>query len=155
MPQNNNPIYSRQGHIDSGANNNSGTVIGPSANTALDGSGANMFQIFQADTANGSYVQKIRIKAVGSPAATVLRVFICSNTGGSWTGGTTNTTTNTWLYDEISLPAITLSQTLQSPTFEINLGFALPPGYRLAVSFGTSTGAAGTGHSVTVIGGDY
>jgi hypothetical protein len=154
MAANNLPIYSAAPHIDSGANNNAGTVIGPSANTAQDGTGANMYQIFQAGT-NGSYIQKVRFKPVVSPAATVARIFINSNTVGSWTGGTTNTATNTWLLDELTLPIVTLSQTVQSNVIESNLNFALPGLYRLAVSFGTSCGGAGTGYSVVVIAGDY
>ena len=155
MAANTTPIYSIAAHIDSGANNNSGTVIGPSANTAQDGSGTNIYQVFQAGSNAGSYVQKIRFRAVGSPVATVARVFICSNTSGSFTAGTTNTTTNTWLYDEATLPAVTLSQIYQSAIVEIFLNLPLPTSYRLLVTFGTSTGSAGTGYSVVVAGGDY
>jgi hypothetical protein len=59
------------------------------------------------------------------------------------------------LYDEITLPANTLSQTAASSIFEIPMNFALDPNYLLYVTFGTSTGAAGTGYSIVVIAGDY
>lgn len=159
MAANTTPIYSLRGHIDSSSNNNSGTIVGPSANTAQDGSGSNIYQVFQAGT-EGSYVQKVRLRSVGSPAATVARFYICSATGaGAFTGGTTNTATNTWLIDETPLSAVTLSQTAASPFVEIPLGYVLPGGsgggYRLLVSFGTSTGSAGTGYQVTAFGGDY
>ncbi len=146
MPANTSPIFSITGDVSSVATNNSGLIVGPSANTALDGTGANIYKAFTAG-ANGSYVQKIRFRPVGSPAATVARVFISSST-------TTNAT-NTWLYDEITLPAVTQSQTAASSVFEIPLNFALPANYLLYVTFGTSTGSAGTGYSVVVIGGDY
>ena len=145
MPANTAPIYSIVGNVDSVASNNSGLVVGPTANTALDGTGT-MYKAFTAG-ANGSYIQKIRFRPVGSPAATVCRVFISSST-------TTNAT-NTWLYDEITLPVISLSQTAASSVFELPLNFAIEPNYLLYVTFGTSTGATGTGYSIVTIAGDY
>lgn len=145
MPANTSPIYSIVGATDSGAANNSGTVLGPTANTAQDGSGT-LYKIFTAG-ANGSYVQKVRFRPVGSPAATVARIFISSST--------TTSATATWLYDEITLPAVTVSQTAASSVFEMPLNFALDPNYLLYVTFGTTTGSAGTGYSIVVIAGDY
>jgi len=145
MAANTAPIYSIAGDVTSVAANNSGLVVGPTANTALDGSGT-LYKAFTAG-ANGSYVQKIRFRPVGSPAATVCRVFISSSTSTS--------ATNTWLYDEITLPAVTLSQTAASSVFELPLNFALPANYLLYVTFGTSTGSTGTGYSVVTIAGDY
>jgi hypothetical protein len=145
MPANTAPIYSIAGDVQSVAQNNTGLIVGPTANTALDGTGTN-YKLFTAG-ANGSYIQKIRFRPVGSPAATVCRVFVSSST-------TTNAT-NTWLYDEITLPAVTLSQTAASSVFELPLNFALNANYLLYVTFGTSTGSAGTGYSVVCIAGDY
>ena len=145
MPANTSPIFSIVGATDSVAANNTGLIVGPTANTALDGTGT-LYKAFTAGT-NGSYIQKIRFRPVGSPAATVCRVFISSST-------TTNAT-NTWLYDEITLPAVTLSQTAASSVFELPLNFAIDPSYLLYVTFGTSTGSAGTGYSVVTIAGDY
>jgi hypothetical protein len=145
MAANTSPIYSIAGDVNSVAANNSGLVVGPTANTALDGTGT-LYKAFTAG-ANGSYVQKIRFRPVGSPAATVCRVFISSSTSTS--------ATVTWLYDEITLPAVTLSQTAASSVFELPLNFALNASYLLYVTFGTSTGSAGTGYSVVTIAGDY
>lgn len=145
MPANTSPIYSIVGATDSTAANNSGTVSGPTANTAQDGSGT-LIKAFTAG-ANGSYVQKIRFRPVLSPAATVARVFISSSTSTS--------STNSWLYDEITLPAVTVSQTAASSVFELPLNIALDPSYLLYVTFGTSTGSAGTGYSIVTIAGDY
>lgn len=146
MPANMSPIYSITGDVQSVASNNSGLVVGPTANTALDGSGT-LYKLFTAG-ANGSYIQKIRFRPVGSPAATVCRVFISQS-------GTTSAT-NTWLYDEITLPLVTLSQTAATSVFELPMNFALPASpYSLWVTFGTSTGSAGTGYSVVCIAGDY
>lgn len=145
MPANTAPIYSIAGHTESVASNNTGLIVGPTANTALDGTGT-LYKLFTAGT-NGSYIQKVRFRPVGSPAATVCRIFISSST-------TTNAT-NTWLYDEITLSSVTLSQTAATSVLEIPMNFALPAGYLLYVTFGTSTGAAGTGYSVVAIAGDY
>ena len=145
MPANTSPIYSITGDIQSVAQNNSGLVVGPTANTALDGSGT-LYKLFTAG-ANGSYVQKVRFRPVGSPAATVCRIFVSSSTSTS--------ATNTWLYDEITLPAVTLSQTAASSVFELPINFALNANYLLYVTFGTSTGSAGTGYSVVCVAGDY
>ena len=145
MAANTAPIYSIVGATDSVAFNNTGLVVGPTANTAQDGTGT-LYKAFTAG-ANGSYVQKIRFRPVGSPAATVCRVFISTSTSTS--------ATNTWLYDEITLPAVTVSQTAASSVFELPLNFALDPNFLLYVTFGTSTGSAGTGYSVVTIAGDY
>jgi hypothetical protein len=145
MPANTAPIYSIAGRTDSVAANNSGLIVGPTANTAQDGTGT-LYKAFTAGS-NGSYLQKIRFRPVGSPAATVCRVFISSSTSTS--------ATVTWLFDEITLPAVTLTQTGATSIFELPLNFALPTSYLLYVTFGTSTGSAGTGYSVVTIAGDY
>ena len=143
------PIYTKVPDIQSGG----GAVIGPTANTAQDGTGSGITSVFQAG-ANGGYVQRLRFKAVGSPAATVARVFICNVTG-AFTPGTSNTSATAWFFDEITLPAVTLSQTAAQPPLDMMMNLALPPSYRLLVTFGTSTGSAGTGYFVTGIGGAY
>jgi hypothetical protein len=145
MPANTSPIYSIAGDVQSVAYNNSGLIVGPTANTALDGSGT-LYKLFTAG-ANGSYIQKVRFRPVGSPAATVCRIFISSST--------TTSATNTWLYDEITLPSTTLSQTAATSVFELPLNFALNASYLLYETFGTSTGSSGTGYSIVCIAGDY
>jgi hypothetical protein len=149
MAANTAPIFPRTPDVQLG-----GAVLGPSANTALDGTGANVYPVFQADPVEGSFLKKISLKAVGSPAATVCRVFVCSVTG-AFTAGTSNTAANSHLYDEIALPAITLSQTAQTGKFQVPLDIALPAGWRVFLTFGTSTGAAGTGYVIVSEGGKY
>lgn len=150
MPANIDPIYSRTADIQSGG----GAVIGPNANTAQDGTGSNITAVYQADPTNGGYLQRLRFRAAGSPVATVARIFICSVTG-AFTPGTSNTSANTWLWDEVTLPAVTLSQVAQSNPLELPMNLPMPPGYRILVAFGTSTGSAGTGWVVTAAAGKY
>lgn len=149
MAANTNLIYSRAPDVQLG-----GAVLGPSANTAQDGTGANTTSIFQADTTEGGWVDEIRLKPVGSPAATVARIFVCSVTG-AFTPGTSNTAANTSLFAEISLSAVTTSNTVAQNDVSIPIRKGLPAGYRLLITFGTSTGASGTGYAVTVFGGKY
>jgi hypothetical protein len=115
------------------------------ANTSKDLTSGTAYMAFHASTTNGGYVQRMRFRALGTNVATVARVFINN-------GGVTGTTDNNTLWDEISLPAVTLSETSALPTYELPLNFALPPGYKLFVTVGTAVAA---GYDVTVIGGKY
>jgi len=151
MPGNLDPIYSRVGDTQSGQNINSGTLLGQTANTAMDGTGT-LYPVFQADATNGGFLQKLTFQPIGTTtSATTVRVFISSITG-TWTG---NTAANTALFTDFSLPVITVSQTAAAPHFELPLNIALPPGYRVVISFGTSTGGATVGWSVFGVGGKY
>lgn len=151
MPANSDPIYSRAPDIQS-----PGSVVGPTANTAQDGtsSSTSMSQVGQMDATNGGFLKRIRFQAVGSPAASVARIFLCSVTG-AFTMGTNNTAANTFLVGEVQLPAVTLSQTAPSQPVDFVLNEAVPAGWRVLVSFGASTGAAGTGYEVTMFAGKY
>ena len=101
--------------------------------------------MFSADTTNGGYVQRIRFRPLGSNAATVARIWL--NNGDD----TTNSVNNS-LWDEISFPITTVSQTAAQATYELPLNFPLPPSYKLYVTLGTNVLA---GFDVTVIGGKY
>ena len=150
MVANVSPIFSRTWDIQLAA----AAIVGPSANTATDGTGANTYVVFQADATEGSFVYKVSFKAIASPAATVIRVFYCSATG-TFTAGTTNTVANTTMIAELATVAWTASNTAASPQYEIPIMMGLPAGTRLLVTFGTSTGAAGNGFNPLVIGGKY
>lgn len=115
------------------------------ANTAKDGTGT----VVTAYTAgaNGSLPLGINFRPIGTNIATVARIFI--------NNGSTNTSAaNNSLFDEITLPAVTLSETAAQPVFRWNPpdGFRLPNGYKLNVTIGTTVAA---GHAVTGFGNDY
>lgn len=149
MAANTNPIFGRSPDVQL-----AGAVIGPSANTSQDGTGANTTSIFQADTTEGGFVDEIRMKPVGSPAATVARVFVCTVTG-AFTPGTSNTAANTAMIAEISLASVSSSNSAAQSDIAIPIRKALPAGYRLLMTFGTSTGASGTGYAVTTFATKY
>lgn len=138
MPANTSPIFSAFGDIEWG------TSVLTTQNTAKDGTGT-VLTCFSADSTNGGFVQRIRFRSAGTNIATVARVFI--------NNGLTNATpANNILYDEITLAATTLSEVAALPVYELPLNFALPPGFRLNVTLGTTVAA---GYYVSVIGGRY
>ena len=131
------PIYSSTGDTQW-----IGSVL--TANTTKDLTAGTAYLAFTA-SATGGYVQRMRFRALGTNVATVARIFINN-------GSATGTTANNILWDEISLPATTLSETAALPTYELPLNFALPAGYKLFVTVATAVAA---GYGVTVIGGKY
>lgn len=137
MPANTNPIFTLTPDVAWG------TTAITTQNTAKDGTGT-VLTVFTAG-ANGSYVQRVRFRPSGTAVQTVARVFINN-------GSTNATPANNILWDEITITATTLSETTAQPTFEIPLNYALPAGYKLNVTIGTTIAA---GLYVSVIGGDY
>lgn len=118
-----------------------GTVA--TANTAKDGTGT-VVTVFTAG-ANGSRVEKIRFRAKGTNVATVARIFLNN-------GGANSTATNNTLYDEITLPATTLSEVAQLLNQEIILNLPLPATWTVMITIGTTVSA---GYAITCVGGDY
>jgi hypothetical protein len=114
------------------------------ANTALDGTGT-VAVAYTADATNGGYVSLISITHLGTNVATVVRIFE--------NNGSTNTTaTNNILRYEVTMAANTLSQVAASIPQIITVNRALPPGYRLLVTVGTTIAA---GIAVAVNAGKY
>ena len=138
MPANTQPIFSIAGD----AQWSSGAIT--AANTTTDLTSGTIYAIFTGGT-NGSYIQRIRFRHLGTNIATVARVWINN-------GSTTGSAANNTLWDEITLAANTLSQTAAAINYELPFGFALPAGYIIYVTLGTAVAA---GFKATIIGGDY
>jgi hypothetical protein len=70
MPGNNDPIYSKRGAITRSA------LLKTAATS--DYSGVNEYnkEVFAADPTNGSYIQRLRFKAMGTNVATVARIYL-------------------------------------------------------------------------------
>lgn len=130
-----------------------GAVIGTSANTATDGTGANITQIFQAG-ANGSFINFVRLKSVSTIAATIARLWICTDVD-AFTPGTTNAVVNTAMLYEMAIQAFTASNTAPSASYDIPVNIPIPPNTKLLMTFGTSTGAATTGFNPVTSAMDY
>jgi hypothetical protein len=113
------------------------------ANTAKDGINT-VVTVFTAG-ANGSRVDKLTVTSSGTAVQTVLRVFLNN-------GSANSTPSNNALYAELFIPATVLSETTEQQMIVLPLDIALPAGYKINVTIGTSVAAA---LAVTVEGGDF
>lgn len=145
MAANTNPIFPLTPNV------SWGNVL--AANTAKDGTGT-VVTVFTAGL-NGSKIDQIKVRALGTNVATVLRLFV--------NNGQVNTTAaNNSLIHEVTIPATTLSEvaaladndiTIAKNTGEVAVPIPyLPAGYKINVTIGTAVAA---GLQVTVHGGDY
>ena len=112
-------------------------------NTNYDGTG-DVVELFVAGE-NGSRIEMIKVKPLGTNVATVLRLFV--NNGSSPT-----TPTNNSLIFELTLPETTASQVASLAEYQEVLDIAIPTGYKLYGSLGTEVAS---GYQETVFGGDY
>jgi hypothetical protein len=94
---------------------------------------------------NGARVDYVRVRALGTNVATVLRLFINN-------GSTAATGTNNFLFTEATIAATTLSQVAALAETTVQLDLALPAGYKIYALIGTSVSA---GLQVTAVYGDY
>jgi len=122
---------------------NTGAVT---ANTTTNLTAGTIFDSgFTADATNGSRVDFVRVRALGTNVATVMRVWINN-------GSTTTTATNNTLFFERTLAATTVSQVAELPDVILPINVSLPAGYKIYYTFGTAVAA---GYSIQVVGGDY
>ena len=138
MPANTQPIFSAQGSLQWAA------AALTAANTAKDGTGT-VTTVFTADATNGGFAQKLLARAIGTNVATVLRVFANN-------GAVNTTAANNALVAEYTLPATTLSEVAAQPDYVVPLNIALPAGYKLNCTIGTTVAA---GYMLSAVGGKY
>lgn len=143
MAANTLPIYSAKGDIQWGAQ--WGQVALTTANTAYDGTGTGVVIVASASI-EGNFIQRLRFKASGSTTASVARIFINNGQG-------TGSSANNFLYDEVTLPAITATNTSATTTIEIPMNFVLPAAYRITATIGVTQ--IGAGWFVGAVGGSY
>ncbi len=137
MPANTAPIFSK-------APQNEWAPIITAANTAKDGTGT-VSTVFTADATNGSYLQKLIVRPLGTNVASVLRVFLNN-------GATNATAGNNIEIAEQLLTATTLSEVAALSGFEIPINLPLAAGYKINVTLGT---AVAGGYAVSGHGGRY
>ena len=128
-----------------GSTDGNGGTAGPilTAVTAMDGTGT-VTTVFTAG-ANGSYVQRLICRPVGTNVASVLRVFLNN-------GSTNATQANNVIIAEATLPASTANAAAALAPVELPLNYAIPARYQLNVALGTTIAA---GVRVCVLAGDY
>lgn len=144
MPGNIDPIFTKSGDVSNNATTGMNALITAAAND-YTGAGANNSLVFTADSTNGSYVQRLRLKAGGTNVASVMRIFLNN-------GSTNGTASNNVFYGEVSLPATTAIATSATIEIDYPMNFALPAGFRIYVGLGTAVAA---GWVVTPIAGKY
>jgi len=116
------------------------------ANTTTDlTSGTNYNSNFTANATNGSRVDFIRVRTLGTNTQTVMRVWINN-------GSTTATAANNTLFFERTLASTTVSQTAEQIDVMVPMNVSLPAGHKIYYTFGTAVAA---GYSIQVVGGDY
>lgn len=141
MAANIDPIYSKSADVQ--------WITGiVTANTTADLTAGTSYLAFTADATNGGFVQKLRFRATpgNNTTATVARIWINN-------GSTVATAANNILYDEITLPATTVSSTLATAGYEVPMNIPLPAGYKIYIT--TATGQGSASWQVTTIGGKY
>lgn len=139
------PVFTKTGNV----SQNDSTAMNQGVTAAANdftGAGANNSLVFTANTPQGSFLQRLRIKALGTNVASVLRIFI--NNGLANTSAANNT-----YFGEISLPATTANAAgITGVDLDYPMNIALPSGFRVYVGLGTAVAA---GWSVVPVGGDY
>ena len=113
------------------------------ANTAKDGTGT-VGTCYTAGS-NGARVDYLKVRALGTNVATVLRVFL--NNGSDNTSAANNS-----LILEQTIAATTLSEVAALADNLVTLDASIPAGYKINVTIGTTVAA---GLQVTAFGGDY
>ena len=122
---------------------NTGAVT---ANTTTNLTAGTIFDSgFTADATNGSRVDFVRVRALGTNVATVMRVWINN-------GSATGTAANNTLFFERTLASTTVSQTAEQIDVMVPMNVSLPVGHKIYYTFGTAVAA---GYSIQVVGGDY
>ena len=149
MPANTDPIFTRLGA--------KGSVLITAANTSSQGGGTigtDIFLAFTGDATNGSFIQRVRFiptaTAPTTTTATVGRVFLSTVASGAVTSA------NTWLWQEVGLPALAADNTVAGTAFfDIPLGFALPSGVQTILVTNHAAPAVNSAWRAVVIAGDY
>ena len=147
MAQNTNPIFPLV-PVNSWVSGTAATAGTPglTANTTTDLTAGTIYgPIFTADATDGSRLDFIKVRALGTNVATVIRIWINN-------GAATTTAANNTLYLERTLSATTVSQVAEQPDIILPLNISLAAGYRVYATFGTAVAA---GFHLTAIGGDY
>jgi hypothetical protein len=147
MAQNTNPIFPLI-PVNSWVSGTAATAGTPglSANTTTDLTAGTIYgPIETAGAVEGSRLDFIKVRALGTNVATVIRIWINN-------GAATTTATNNTLFMERTLSATTVSQTSELADVIIPMNISLAAGYRVYATFGTAVAA---GFHLTAIGGDY
>jgi hypothetical protein len=145
MAANFNPIFTLTPDVSDNLTTGFGGVM---TTAAADWTGISAnYQLIHTAGTNGSYIRRLRFKALGptNNVASVARIFI--------NNGSVNTTaTNNAFYGELSLPATTGTATAATVDLDYPMEFQLNPQFRIYVGLGTTVA---TGWVCTAIAAQY
>lgn len=144
MAQNTSPIYTLSPDVSTNGTTGMSSTAVLTATADYTGASANHVLVHTAG-ANGSYVRRLRFKAIGSNIATVARVYLNN-------GSSNGTASNNAFIGEISLPAVTASNTAATAEVDYILEIGLPASFRIYVGVATTVAS---GWIVTAIAGQY
>lgn len=147
MAQNTSPIFPLT-PVNTWVSGTSGAAGTPglTANTTTDLTSGTIYgPIFTAKAVDGSRLDFIKLRTLGTNVATVIRIWINN-------GSSTTTAANNTLYLERSVSATNVSQTAELPDVILPLNISLPAGYKIYATFGTAVAA---GFHLIAVGGDY
>ena len=147
MAQNTNPIFplTPVNTWVSGAAANAATP-GVTANTTKDLTSGTIYgPVFTGKAVDGSRLDFIKVRALGTNVATVIRIWLNN-------GSATTTAANNALFLERTLASTTVSETSEQPDITLPLNLSVPAGYRIYATFGTAVAA---GYHLTAVAGDY
>jgi hypothetical protein len=153
MAANNDPIYSKNGDVQSSGSSALIAAVNASLYNAAGTIGTDVYKVWQADASNGGYLQRVRVKYVANATtasnACVMKFFISSATSGAVTD------TNSFFYDDLAIPTTsTLTTTAGNVSYDMLFNFALPAGWTVLVKI-TVAQPASCGFVATGIGGAY
>ena len=118
---------------------------GIAANTTTDLTSGTIYGPMSTGGTNGTRVDFLRFRPLGSTAATVVRIWINN-------GSVTTTAANNVLFFERTMPVFTVSQVAELADMIVPMNVSIPTGYRIYLTFGTAVAA---GFHVTAVSGDY
>jgi hypothetical protein len=132
MPANFNPIFTLTPDVSDNLTTGFAGTMTTAAND-YTGISAN-YQLVHTAGVNGSYIRRLRFKAIGTNTASVARIFINN-------GAINTTATNNTFYGELSLPGTTISATAATVDLDYPMEFQLNPQFRIYVGLGTTVAA--------------
>lgn len=146
MPANTSPIFPLVAETSwvSGTAATAGTP-GLTANTTTDLTSGTIYGPIITGGTNGTRLDFIKSRALGTNVATVMRIWINN-------GSATTTAANNTLFLERTIAGTTVSETAEQPDITLPLNLSVPAGYRIYATFGTAVAA---GYHLTAVAGDY
>jgi len=141
MPAGTQPIFIQRPHVQW-----QNTIT--TQNTTVDGSNTAWEQpLWTSNTQNGSYIEYVRVKSLGTNFSTAIRIFLND-------GGTVTVANNNALITEMSLPNTTWTESATVLDFVHPMRISIPAGYNLYATASNTVNST-AGFAISAVGGHY